>query len=147
MLTGGAKHGFEPRYDKTSKMSVRPAKTHISLGIRLVWSESSLSAWRNLGSLATHWAHSEDSDQIGRMPILIWVFAGRTLILLVLLCRGSFDDATRLPFNYKLYQGRQYTDSTFKTAITSKLLINWKVYDLTAFNVLWKCKSLHWKAL
>ena len=54
------------------------------------WSESSLSAWRNLGPLAIHWAHSEDSDQTGRMPRLIWVFAGRTLILLVLSCRGSF---------------------------------------------------------
>ena len=46
--------------------------------IRVVWSESSLSAWRKPGSLATHWAHSEDSDQTGRMPRLIWVFAGRT---------------------------------------------------------------------
>ena len=70
---------FEPRHDKTNKMSVRPAKTQISLVIRPVWSESSLSAWRNLGSLATHWAHREDSDQ-----------TGRTLILLVLSCRGSF---------------------------------------------------------
>ena len=42
------------------------------------WSESSLSAWRKLGSLATHWAHSKDSDQTGQMPRLIWVFAGRT---------------------------------------------------------------------
>ena len=50
----------EPQHDKTNKMSVRPAKTQISLGIRPVWSESSLSAWRNLWSLATHWAHSED---------------------------------------------------------------------------------------
>ena len=33
--------------------------------------------------------HSEDSDQIRRMRRLIWVFAGRTLILLVLSCRGS----------------------------------------------------------
>ena len=41
-------------------VSVRPAKTQISLGIRPVWSESSLSAWRKLGLLATHWAHSED---------------------------------------------------------------------------------------
>ena len=81
---------FELRHDKTNKVSVRPAKTQISLGIRPVWSESSLSAWRNLGSLAILWAHSEDSDQTGRMPRLIWVFAGRTLILLVLLCRGSF---------------------------------------------------------
>ena len=69
----------EPRHDKTNKMSVRPAKTQISLGIRPVWSESSLSAWRNLVSLATHWAHSEDSGP----PSLIWVFAGRTLALLV----------------------------------------------------------------
>ena len=80
---------IEPRHDKTNNVAVRPAKTQISLGIRPVWSESSLSAWRNLGSLATHWAHSEDSDQTGRMPRLIWVFAGRTLILLVLSCRGS----------------------------------------------------------
>ena len=34
----------EPRYDKTNKTSVRPAKIQISLGIRPVWSESSLSA-------------------------------------------------------------------------------------------------------
>ena len=58
---------FEPRHHKTNKLSVRPAKTQISLGIRPVWSESSLSAWWNLGSLATHWVHSEDSDQTGRM--------------------------------------------------------------------------------
>ena len=32
----------------------------MSLGIRPVLSESSLSAWRNTGSLATHWAHSKD---------------------------------------------------------------------------------------
>ena len=42
---------YEPRHDKTNKMSVRPAKTQISLGIRPVWSESSLSAWRKLWSL------------------------------------------------------------------------------------------------
>ena len=58
--------------------------------LRSAWAESSLSAWRKPGSLATHWAHSEDSDQTRRMPRLIWVFAGRTLILLVLSCRGSF---------------------------------------------------------
>ena len=79
----------EPQHDKTNKLTVRPAKTQISLGIHPVWSESSLSAWRKLGSLATHWAHSEDSDQPGRMPRLIRVFAGRTVTLLVLSCRGS----------------------------------------------------------
>ena len=57
--------------------------------IRPVWSESSLSVWGKLVSLATHWAHSESSDQTGRMPRLIWVIAGRTLVLLVLSCRGT----------------------------------------------------------
>ena len=63
---------------KPTKWHVRTAKTQISLGIRPVWSESSLSAWRKLGTLATQWAHREDSDQTVRMPRLIWVFAGRS---------------------------------------------------------------------
>ena len=62
---------------KPTKWHVRPTKTRISLGIRPVWSESSLSAWRKLGCWATHWVHSEDSDQTGWMPRLISVFAGR----------------------------------------------------------------------
>ena len=53
--------------EKQTKWHLRPAKTQISLGIHPVWSESSLSAWSNLRSLATHWAHSEHSDQTGRM--------------------------------------------------------------------------------
>ena len=61
----------EQMHDETNKWPVRPAKTQLSLGIRPVWSESSLGAWRNLGALASHLAHSEDSDQSGRMPRLI----------------------------------------------------------------------------
>ena len=60
---------------------------------RRLWSdwvlESSLSAWRKAGSLATHWAQSEDSEQTGQMPRLIWAFAGRTATLLVLSWGGS----------------------------------------------------------
>ena len=52
---------------KPTKSLVRPAKTHINLGICPVWSGSSLSAWRKFGSLATHWAQTEDSDQT-RIP-------------------------------------------------------------------------------
>ena len=33
---------------------------------------------------------SEDSDQTGQMPRLIWVFPGRTVTLLVLSCRNWF---------------------------------------------------------
>ena len=50
----------EPLHDKINKMTCAPAKTQISLFIRQVWSVSSLSPWRNLGSLATQLAHSED---------------------------------------------------------------------------------------
>ena len=73
---------------------VRPAKTQISLGIRTVWSESLLSAWRKLGSLATHWAHSEDSAQTGRKPRLTWAFVGAHAILLVLSRCGSLVTVT-----------------------------------------------------
>ena len=39
---------------QNQNVTVRPAKTQISLGIRPAWSESSLFAWRKLGSLTTH---------------------------------------------------------------------------------------------
>ena len=71
-------------------MSVRPAKTQISLGIRPVWSESSLCAqWVAKDPRFLH-VDSEDSDQTGQMPRLIWVFVGHTAILLVLSWGSSF---------------------------------------------------------
>ena len=64
-------------------------RRQISLGIRPVWSESLLCAqWVAKDPSFLH-ADSEDSDQTRRMPRLIWVFAGRTVTLLVLSCRGS----------------------------------------------------------
>ena len=85
----------EPPRDKTNKMTVRTAKTQISLGIRPVWSESSLCAqWVAKAPSFLH-ADSEDSDQTGRMPRLIWVFAGRTTTLLVLSWGGRAPAAQR----------------------------------------------------
>ena len=53
----------EPRHDKTNKMSVRPAKSQISLGISPVWSESLLCAqWVAKGPSFLH-VDNEDSDQ------------------------------------------------------------------------------------
>ena len=46
-------------------------------------------------------AHSEDSDQAGRMPRLIRVFAGRTVTLLALSCRGSYGPGHCLLNNSK----------------------------------------------
>ena len=50
-------HKRATSWQKPTKRHVRPAKTQISLGICPIWSESSLSAWRKLGSLTTHWGH------------------------------------------------------------------------------------------
>ena len=62
----------EPPHDKTNKMTVRPAKTQISLGIRVfaVCSMAKDPSFLN--------ADSEDSNQTGQMPRLIWDFAGRS---------------------------------------------------------------------
>ena len=56
----------EPLRDKTNKM--RPAKTQIILGIRPVWSESSLYAQCVAKEPSFLHADSKDSDQTGRMP-------------------------------------------------------------------------------
>ena len=56
--------------------------------IRPVWSESSLFAWRKLGPYIPT-ERKEKTDQTGRMSRLTWVFAGRTVILLVLSWGGS----------------------------------------------------------
>ena len=67
----------EPWHDNTNKISVRQAKTQVSLGFRPVWTESSLCAqWVAKDPRFLH-ADSEDSDQAG-MPRLIWVFARRS---------------------------------------------------------------------
>ena len=83
-------HYMSSDMTKTNKLTVRPAKTQISLGICPVWLESSLcTQWVAKDPRFLH-VDSKDSDQTGRMPKLIWVFAGSSLTLLVLSCRGSY---------------------------------------------------------
>ena len=53
---------------------------------------------------------SEDSDQPGRMPRLIWVFVGHTLILLVLSCCGSSVDASWEASNFVRIHNCRETD-------------------------------------
>ena len=50
----------EPQHDKTNIMTCAASEDSDQPGNRPVWSESSVSAWRKHGSLATHWAHSKD---------------------------------------------------------------------------------------
>ena len=67
----------ELRHDKTNKMACAPSEDsdqprHPPSLIR------DFAVRRTFGSLATHWAHSEDSDQTIQLGRLIWVFAGGT---------------------------------------------------------------------
>ena len=84
--------------EKPTKWPVCPTRTQNSLDIRPVWSETLPSTWRNLGSLPTHWTHSEDSGQTARMRRLIWVFAGRTCHFIVLFASAP-THLTYLHFN------------------------------------------------
>ena len=78
-----------------SRLMTKPTKWPVwSARLRSAWAsaqsdQSLLSAWKKLGSLASHWAHSEVSDQTGHMPRLIWVFVGAKVISLVLSWGGS----------------------------------------------------------
>ena len=68
------------------------AQWRLSLGIRPVWSECSLCAqWVAEDPRFLH-VDSEDSGQTGQMPRRIWVFVGRTAILLVLSWGSSFSN-------------------------------------------------------
>ena len=96
------KKSFEPPRDKINKMICAPTKTQISLGICLVWSESSPCALRIAkGPMFLH-ADSEDSDQTGRMPRLIWTIDGRTghfvdFVMLRLIWYGGQNTPKKAP--------------------------------------------------
>ena len=76
---------------KPTKWHVRPAKTQISLGIRPICSESSLSTCKKLGSLATHWAHSEDWSDLAEVQADLGLrWAHSHFVSFVMRC--SFDD-------------------------------------------------------
>ena len=99
-------------------MSVRPAKTQISLGIRPVWLESSLGAqWVAKDPSFPH-AESEDSDQTERITRLIWDVAGRTatllgFVMLRLNLLWSFSPFSSKQIKFWWYRnGPQFSDST-----------------------------------
>ena len=90
VILSDSNHHLSHLMTKPTKWHVRPAKAQISLGICPVWSESSLcTQWVAKDPSFLH-VDSEDSDQTRWMTRLIWVFAGRTVILLVLSWVSSF---------------------------------------------------------
>ena len=81
---------FELPRDKTNKMTQCGAvKIQISLGICPIWSESSLCAYWVAKDPSFLHADSEDSDQSGRMPRLIWIFAGNDPVIFLLIYKDK----------------------------------------------------------
>ena len=114
----GKENAYDPPPDKTNKTTVRPAKTQISLGIRPVWSEFSLCTQWVAKDPSFLQADSEDSDQSGRMPRLIWVFAGCTchfvgFVMRRLICasKQSYHSSIRHGQGYSFLKGalRQFS--------------------------------------
>ena len=70
---------------KPTKLPLCPGKTQISLGIRPIWSESSLSAWRN----PRYFSYPLSAQR--RLIRLILVFAGR---------KGHFVGFVMMRLNY-----------------------------------------------
>ena len=73
-----------------TRLHVRPAKTQISMRFHVVWSESSLAAWRRFGSLANNKVPFEDTEQTARMRKLICILTGRTCNLAEMLWHGLY---------------------------------------------------------
>ena len=84
---------IEPPHDKTNKMTCASIKNSDQPGHPPSLIRVLAVHMKKYGPLTTYWVHSEDSNQTGRMPKLI--FAGH-VILLVLLCGGSNVQALKM---------------------------------------------------
>ena len=63
-------------------------------------------------------------DQTGRMPRLNWVFAGRTAILLVLSCRGSYTLGPKYPRYMYIRTYKQYNHVYWVQEIHERINLN-----------------------
>ena len=85
---------------------VCPTQTQISLRIRTVWSESSLSAWMSFAYLTIQYLSCEDSDQAGECAELIWISLRKHAYLNILknftTKKGKFSDKKIWYFHFLL---------------------------------------------
>ena len=136
---------------KPTKWHVRPAMAQISLGICPVWSESSLCArWVAKDPSFFHadsddsdqpgHPDSEDSDQTGRMPRLIWVFAGCTFCWfcpeaahLILLWLIVFDQKLAvLLYNHLMYiSSLKHANITMLTVLLKLLIRHFSIFQFS----------------
>ena len=111
---------------KPIKWHVPPATTQISLGIRPVWSESSLcTQWVAKDPSFLH-ANREDSDQTGRMPRLIGVIAGLTCHFVGFVTRRLSHGLFQVSglFNGILFHIGLLTPVNYKLFWTNAMFIN-----------------------
>ena len=94
------------------------AQWRLCLGICPVWSVFAV-RMTNAWVLSYPWPHSEDSNLTGRMPRQIRVFAGRTVILLVLSWDGSYKEVEQKVFPHVLFCYEIYRPSLFWQTIAS----------------------------
>ena len=80
---------YEPPHDKTNRMTVRPAKTQISLGICPVWSVFTV-CMKKASVLSYPLSAQQRLIRLGRCPGWSESSLGTHAILLVLSCRGSY---------------------------------------------------------
>ena len=123
-----------------SRDMTKPTKwVYAQRRLRSAWAsaqsdQSSLSAWRNLGSLATYWAPSDNSDH--SLPRLIWVFAGRRLILLVFSCRCSNLD-------FQATYAKANLVMTFGLPVNATMACELKVMDCEKLHICTALKCLN----
>ena len=122
----------EPPHDKTNRMTCAPSESQINLGIRPAWSESPLSAWRSIGPLTTQKEHSKDSDQTGRMPRLIWVYAG---------CTCQFVGFVMWRLNYCMASEIDHPAKHLPTGLSDKLELSLTSGDVFNESVVFKARQ------
>ena len=89
-----AHKAYEPPHDKTNKMIC--AQRRLRLSLASAQSDRVFAVrMKKVLVLGYPLKASEDSDQTEQMPRLIWVFAWRTVILLVLSWGGSYNSANK----------------------------------------------------
>ena len=64
---------YKPPLHKTYKMTCAQQRLRSAWASTWIWSGFSLPAWRTLGTLATHWAPSKDSDAQANLS-LCWAY-------------------------------------------------------------------------
>ena len=87
-LNTEAKLSTETAHDKNQQNSMYAQRKLRSTWASAQSDQSSLQAWRKFGSLATSWAHSEDSDQTGRTCHFVGCSTTVGLITMNEVCRS-----------------------------------------------------------